>query len=91
MTVVYCPRTHAAFGHPPHPWCMLLNLEGSVALGTDSRASNPDLSLWAELQFLAAEFPDVSHLELVRLATLSGGAGLGKEPRSWQPGSRPPI
>ncbi len=78
MTLVYCPRTHAAFGHPPHPWRTLLNLEGSVALGTDSRASNPDLRLWAELQFLAANFPEVSHLELIRLATLSGARALGK-------------
>lgn len=78
MTLIYCPRTHAACGHPPHPWQTLLDLGGSVALGTDSRASNPDLSLWSELLFLAAEFPDVSHLELLRLATLSGARALGQ-------------
>lgn len=78
MTLVYCPRTHAAFGHSPHPWRTLLNLGGSVALGTDSRASNPDLSLWSELLYLAAKSPEMSHLELVRLATLSGARGLGQ-------------
>ncbi len=78
MTLVYCPRTHAAFGHPPHPWQTLLQIGGSVALGTDSRASNPDLSLWAELQFLAENFPQISQLELLRIATLSGARALGK-------------
>jgi cytosine/adenosine deaminase-related metal-dependent hydrolase len=78
MTLVYCPRTHAAFGHPPHPWQRLIALGGSVALGTDSRASNPDLSLWAELQFLTQLRPDVSQLELLRLATLAGARALGR-------------
>lgn len=78
LTLVYCPRTHAAFGHPPNPWRTLLNLGGSVALGTDSRASNPDLSLWKEVQFLAANFRELSHLELVRLATWNGARALNR-------------
>lgn len=90
VTLVYCPRTHAAFGHPPHPWLRLLNLGGSVALGTDSRASNPDLNFWAELQFLHAQFPDVSALEILYLATQSGARALGrgKSCGSLAPGKR---
>ncbi len=76
MTLVYCPRTHAAFGHREHPWRRLLELGGSVALGTDSRASNPDLSLFAELQFLAARHPDVSHIELLKLGSHAGRVAL---------------
>ena len=76
MTLVYCPRTHAAFGHVEHPWRRLLELGGSVALGTDSRASNPDLSLFAELQFLAARHPDVSHIELLKLGSHAGRVAL---------------
>ena len=77
MTLVYCPRTHAAFNHPSHPWRRLTELGGRVAIGTDSRASNPDLSLFAELQFLAARHPDISHCELLRLGSIEGGRGLG--------------
>lgn len=90
VTLVYCPRTHAAFGHPPHPWLRLLNLGGSVALGTDSRASNPDLDFWAELQFLQAQFPDVSALEILYLATQAGARALGrgKTCGSLAPGKR---
>src|SRR4029077_3035215 len=58
-TVVYCPRTHAAFGHAPHPFRELLNRGVRVALGTDSLASNPDLDVLAEARFLHDRFPDI--------------------------------
>jgi cytosine/adenosine deaminase-related metal-dependent hydrolase len=77
MSVVYCPRTHAAFGHVPHPWLRLIAAGVRVALGTDSRASNPDLSLWNEVRFLADEFPDVDPAALIRMATLNGAQALG--------------
>jgi aminodeoxyfutalosine deaminase len=77
LTLVYCPRTHAAFEHPPHPWRHLVEIGGSVALGTDGRSSNPDLSLWNELQFLAAMHPDVPHTSLLKLATVNGARALG--------------
>src|SRR5262249_13209819 len=51
-SIVYCPRTHAAFGHPPHPFREFLARGVRVALGTDSLASNPDLDLLAEARFL---------------------------------------
>ena len=44
MSVVYCPRTHAYFPHSPYPLAKLLAAGVTVALGTDSRASNPDLN-----------------------------------------------
>ena len=72
MTLVYCPRTHAAFGHSEHPWRRMQELGGRVAIGTDSRASNPDLSLFAELQFLAARHQDLSHIELLRVGSTAG-------------------
>ncbi|HID22771.1 MAG TPA: hypothetical protein EYP14_10275, partial [Planctomycetaceae bacterium] len=46
LCVVYCPRSHAYFGHRPHRWQQMLDQGVSVAIGTDSRASNPDLSVW---------------------------------------------
>lgn len=77
LTLVYCPRTHAAAEEQPHPWYDVLEMGGSVALGTDSRATNPDLSLWAELQFLAARKPTVAHHTLLRLATFHAARALG--------------
>lgn len=79
MTVVYCPRTHAYFGHSEHPWRQMLDRGVSLAIGTDSRASNPDLSLWSELQFLHAKYPEFSPRHLLELGTISGARSLGLE------------
>ncbi|HXG13474.1 MAG TPA: amidohydrolase family protein [Gemmataceae bacterium] len=76
-SLIYCPRTHAAFGHPPHPWREFLKRGVRVALGTDSLASNPDLDLLAEARFLHQRHPDVPGEVLLRMATLSGAEALG--------------
>ena len=76
-TIVYCPRTHAAFGHAPHPWRQFLARGVRVALGTDGLASNPDLDLLAEARFLRRRFPDADGATLLRMATLSGAEALG--------------
>jgi cytosine/adenosine deaminase-related metal-dependent hydrolase len=75
--VVYCPRTHAYFQHEPHPWRDMLSRGIGVALGTDSRASNPDLSLWNELLFLNRRHPDVPPATLLHLGTLAAATALG--------------
>jgi cytosine/adenosine deaminase-related metal-dependent hydrolase len=74
--VVYCPRTHAAFGHPPHPFRDFLARGVRVALGTDSLASNPDLSVLAEARFIRTRHPDFPGDTLLRLATLNGAEAL---------------
>lgn len=76
-TVVYCPRTHAAFGHPRHPFHAFQNYGVRVALGTDSLASNPDLDIFAEARFVHTNCPEVSRSELLRMITLSGAEALG--------------
>lgn len=77
MSVVYCPRTHAAFGPPPHPWLALQKRGARVVLGTDSRASNPDLSLFRELQWLHGRCPQVPVSNLVAMATRDAAEALG--------------
>jgi cytosine/adenosine deaminase-related metal-dependent hydrolase len=74
QAVVYCPRTHAAFGHAPHP---LLHRGMRVALGTDSLASNPDLGTLAEARFMHARHPDIGGERLLRMLTLDGATALG--------------
>src|SRR5690606_16664427 len=81
VSVVYCPRTHAHFRHEPHPWLDLRSRGVRVALGTDSRASNPDLSLWKELLFLRERFPEVGPSELLEMGTRAGAEALGLEHR----------
>lgn len=80
VATVFCPRTHAFFGHTPHPIAHLMAKNARVVLGTDSRASNPDLSLWKELQFVAVRFPDISIPRLLAMATIDAADALGLPP-----------
>jgi aminodeoxyfutalosine deaminase len=74
-SVVYCPRTHAAFGHEPHPYLAMLADGVNVALGTDSLASNPDLSVWNEAKFLFQQGVDPQIL--LEMLTINGAKALG--------------
>src|SRR5262249_13937669 len=76
-TVIYCPGTHAAFGHEPHPFRSLIQRGVRVALGTDSLASNSDLNVFEEVRFLHQRFPDLPGGLLLRMATLNGAEALG--------------
>jgi cytosine/adenosine deaminase-related metal-dependent hydrolase len=75
--VLYCPRTHAAFGHSPYPLSDFLARGIRVAFGTDSLASNPDLDLLAEARFAHVRHSQVDGATLVRMATLAGAEALG--------------
>ena len=68
-TVVYCPRSHAYFGHDPYPLMKMLEKGVRVAIGTDSRASSPDLSMRAELCLVAEQFPELSVETILELGT----------------------
>jgi cytosine/adenosine deaminase-related metal-dependent hydrolase len=78
-SVAYCPRTHHAFGHPPHPFRDLLRAGVNVCIGTDSLASNPSLSILDELRFLRRLHSDFAAQDLMRMGTLRGAAALGFE------------
>jgi len=77
MAVVYCPRTHAYFGHDPYPLRQMLEAGVCVALGTDSLASNPDLSLLNEMKFVYRNHPDIPLETVFRMGTLNGAIALG--------------
>lgn len=77
MSVVYCPRTHAYFRHGSYPLAEMLAAGVRVAVGTDSLASNPDLSLLSELRHIAQSHPAVSPETILRLGTLHGAEALG--------------
>lgn len=74
QSLVICPRTHAAFGHPHHPFP---KMNVRLALGTDSLASNPDLDILAEARFLRRHYPEIAPTTILRMLTLNGAEALG--------------
>ena len=76
-SIVHCPRTHAAFGHPPHPFREFLARGVRVCFGTDSLASNPDLDVLSEARFVRRRYPDFPGDQLLRMVTRGGAEALG--------------
>lgn len=76
-SVVFCPRTHAYFGHPPHRWREMLARGVNVAVGTDSCASAPDLNVLDDLRLLHGQAPDVPAPLLWELATVRAARAMG--------------
>jgi len=75
-SIVYCPRSHAFFGHPQHPIRQLLDAGINIALGTDSLASNTTLSMLDEMRFLAKNRKDLKSEDILQAATLNGAKAL---------------
>jgi cytosine/adenosine deaminase-related metal-dependent hydrolase len=77
IATVYCPRTHHYFGHSQHPFRKLMSAGCRVIVGTDSRASNPDLSIFRELQHIARVVPEIPMPTLIAMATTHAADSLG--------------
>lgn len=77
FSIVYCPRTHSYFQHDRYPLAELLKRGIRVALGTDSRASNPDLNLLSEVRHVAQQHPEIAPTTLLEMATSHGAEALG--------------
>jgi cytosine/adenosine deaminase-related metal-dependent hydrolase len=91
-TVVLCPRSNLHIGGvlPDVPALLADGLQ--LAVGTDSLASAPDLSLWAELAVLHARFPDVPAARWLEAATLGGAHALRlPDAGALAPGKRPGV
>ena len=70
VSVAYCPRTREFFGHDavsPHRYRDMLDAGLNVCLATDSLASNPDLSVLKEAQFLNSRdhLPALTALDMI--------------------------
>ncbi len=78
FSIAHCPRSHAYFGHSPFEFETLRELGFNVCLGTDSLASNDDLSLFAEMRAFQKEFPKIPPDEIFRMVTSNPALALGK-------------
>ena len=79
VAVAYCPRTHARFGHRPHPFRAMLERGVVVCLGTDSLASSPSLGILDEMRHLRCVDPSISGALLLTMGTLFGAWALRAE------------
>jgi aminodeoxyfutalosine deaminase len=91
-TVVLCPRSNLHIGGRLPDVPALLDDGVPLALGTDSLASTPDLSLWGEMATLARHFPSVAAARWLEAATRGGARALGLSAHgALTPGRRPGL
>lgn len=76
--IVHCPRSHDYFGHPPFAYETLRKSALNVCLGTDSLASNDDLSLFAEMRHFQRVHPDLPARNVLELVTVNAATALGQ-------------
>jgi cytosine/adenosine deaminase-related metal-dependent hydrolase len=77
VTIVTCPRSNEWVGAGIPPVGRFVTSGARMAIGTDSLASAPDLSLFEELRRLRVWDPEVPARTLLRWATCNGAVALG--------------
>jgi cytosine/adenosine deaminase-related metal-dependent hydrolase len=88
--LILCPRSNSYSGAGRAPVPQLLAAGVKTALGTDSLASNWDLNLFGEMQWLCQNYPDYPKELWLRFGTLNGARALSRhqEYGSITPGKR---
>ncbi|MGI8437179.1 MAG: amidohydrolase family protein [Chthoniobacterales bacterium] len=79
--VAHCPRSHAYFRHSPFALRRLRGLGFNLCLGTDSLASNGDLSLFAEVRQLWKTEQSLRADEILEMVTINPAAALAQAGR----------
>jgi len=90
---VLCPNSNLYIENTL-PAVSLLKNEGlKICLGTDSLASNRELSILSEMQTIQNNFPDVNLEHLIRWACVNGSEAIGAEKilGSFEAGKQPGI
>jgi cytosine/adenosine deaminase-related metal-dependent hydrolase len=74
-----CPNSNIHIENKIPPLDMLIEEGCEIIIGTDSLASNANLSILEELKTLQLKFPEIPIKDLVSWATMNGAKALGEE------------
>jgi cytosine/adenosine deaminase-related metal-dependent hydrolase len=88
-----CPNANVYIGNPLPAIDLLRQYKAAIVVGTDSLASNHQLSVLAELQTIRQHFPHIALNELLQWATLNGARALQLDDvlGSFERGKKPGI
>jgi cytosine/adenosine deaminase-related metal-dependent hydrolase len=88
-----CPNANLYIGNPLPDIVLLRQYNAAITIGTDSLASNHQLSVLAEMQTLHRHFPQLEKKELLQWATLNGAQALQLDDvlGSFEPGKKPGV
>jgi len=88
-----CPNSNIYIENKIPPLNLLMEEGCEIVIGTDSLASNTNLSILDELKTLQFNFPEIPIEDLVFWATINGAKALGEEEQygSIEPGKKPGL
>jgi cytosine/adenosine deaminase-related metal-dependent hydrolase len=88
-----CANANEYIGNPLPDINLLRSYNAAIVVGTDSLASNHQLSVLAELQTINRHYPQVEKRELFQWATLNGAKALELDDTigSFETGKRPGV
>jgi cytosine/adenosine deaminase-related metal-dependent hydrolase len=88
-----CPNANTYIGNPLPNIDLLRAYKATIVVGTDSLASNHQLSVLAELQTIQQHFPTLEKRELLQWATLNGAKALELDDviGSFETGKKPGV
>lgn len=93
VTFCLCPNANLYIENVLPPVDLLHHNHLNICIGTDSLASNHQLSIWEEINTLRIHFPHISLSVLLQAATLNGARALGIDGMlgSFEKGKKPGI
>jgi cytosine/adenosine deaminase-related metal-dependent hydrolase len=88
-----CPNANEYIGNPLPDIDLLRHYQAAITIGTDSLASNNQLSVLAELQTIHRNYQHIEIKELLTWATINGARALQLDSvlGSFEPGKQPGI
>lgn len=88
-----CPNANLYIGNKLPDIPLLMQHGAQIVLGTDSLASNDQLSLMAEMRCIREHFPEITLENLLRWATINGAKALQIDQRlgSFEAGKTPGL
>ena len=88
-----CPASNLYIEGRIPPVEMMISLGCEIVIGTDSLASNNQLSIMSELKILQKHIPSLMLEDLVRWSTINGARALGEEHNygKIEPGMNPGL
>ncbi|WP_167014666.1 amidohydrolase family protein [Chitinophaga sp. Cy-1792] len=88
-----CPQANLYIENKLPDINLLREMNCQISIGTDSLASNHQLSVWEEIKTIRRHFPEIPLEELLQWGTSNGAEALGIAGTygSFQPGARPGV
>ena len=93
ITWCFCPNANRYIGGQLPAIDLFIDHNCPIVMGTDSLASNHQLSILEEIKTIARFFPGIARDELLRWATINGARALQMDKLlgSFEPGKQPGV